>query len=123
MNAFLWILQILIALHTIMGAIWKFSNSEQTVASLSAIPHVVWLLLIAVEILCSLGLILPVLNKRFGKIIPLAAVCIAGEMLFFCIMNLMSAEKNFSEITYWLIVATLCGFLVYGRMKLKPVHV
>ena len=121
MNAFLWIIQILVALHTIMGAIWKFSNSEQTVNSLSAIPHGVWLLLIGVEILCSLSLILPVLNKRFGKMVPLAALCIVGEMLFFCIMNLMSPEKNFSEITYWLIVAALCAFLAYGRMKLKPI--
>ena len=43
MNILLWILQILLALHTTMGAVWKFSNSEQTVHSLSAIPHGVWL--------------------------------------------------------------------------------
>jgi hypothetical protein len=31
MNILLWILQILLALHTIVGAVWKFLNSEQTV--------------------------------------------------------------------------------------------
>jgi hypothetical protein len=40
MNILLWILQILLALHTAMGAVWKFSHSaEQTMPSLKAIPH------------------------------------------------------------------------------------
>lgn len=43
MNIGLWILQVLLALHTVMGSVWKFSNSEQTVPSLSAIPHGIWL--------------------------------------------------------------------------------
>lgn len=42
MNILLWVLQILLALHTVIGAVWKFSNSEQTVRSLNAIPHGVW---------------------------------------------------------------------------------
>ena len=42
-NVVLWILQVLLALHTAMGAVWKFSNSEQTVPSLQAIPHGAWL--------------------------------------------------------------------------------
>ena len=45
MNILLWVLQILLALHTAMGAVWKFSNSEQTVPSLKAIPHGAWLTL------------------------------------------------------------------------------
>ena len=60
MNILLWVLQILLALHTVMGAVWKFSNSaEQTVPSLKAIPHGVWLAMSVFELLCSLGLILP----------------------------------------------------------------
>ena len=62
MNILLWVLQILLALHTFIGAVWKFSNSEQTVPSLNAIPHVVWLAMGIIEILCSLGLILPALT-------------------------------------------------------------
>ena len=38
MNILLWILQILLALHTAVGAIWKFSNPAQNLPSLSAIP-------------------------------------------------------------------------------------
>lgn len=40
MHILLWGLQILIAIHTAIGAVWKFSNSpEQTMPSLSAIPQ------------------------------------------------------------------------------------
>ena len=31
MNVLLWILQILLALHTVTGAVWKFFNSEHSV--------------------------------------------------------------------------------------------
>ena len=51
MNILLWVLQILLALHTAIGAVWKFFNSEQTVPSLKAIPHGVWLSLSVIEIL------------------------------------------------------------------------
>jgi hypothetical protein len=57
MNILLWVLQILIAAHTAIGAVWKFSNSEQTVPSLKAIPHQVWLGMSVFELLCSVGLI------------------------------------------------------------------
>ena len=43
MNIVLWIFQILLALHTVAGAVWKFTNSEQSVGSLKAIPHSVWM--------------------------------------------------------------------------------
>ena len=43
MTISLWVLQIMLSLHTLMGALWKFSNSEQAVVSLKALPHGVWL--------------------------------------------------------------------------------
>src|ERR1041385_9175475 len=84
MNIFLWILQVLLALHTMMGAAWKLSNSEQAVPSLSAIPHGIWLLLIVVELLCAAALVVPGLSKRLGGLVPLGALGVAAEMLLFC---------------------------------------
>lgn len=55
MNIFLWVLQILLALHTAIGAVWKFSNPAQTVPSLSAIPNGVWLAMSVVELLCAVA--------------------------------------------------------------------
>jgi xanthine/uracil/vitamin C permease (AzgA family) len=120
MNIFLWILQILLALHTVMGAVWKFSNSEQTVPSLSAIPHGVWLSLIIFELLCSLALIVPAFYKPLSILAPIAAVCIAAEMLLFTGVHLYSGDASHGQMIYWLVVAAICAFIAYGRFVLKP---
>lgn len=120
MNILLWGFQILLALHTITGAVWKLSNSEQAVPSLSAIPHGGWLAMSVFEVLCSLGLILPAFSKRFAILAPVAALGIAGEMLLFSGVHLYSGDPNFGPMTYWLVVAAICAFIAYGRFVLKP---
>jgi uncharacterized membrane protein YphA (DoxX/SURF4 family) len=121
MNIFLWILQILLALHTLMGAVWKFSHSaEQTMPSLKAIPPGIWLAMGGFEILCSLCLILPAFYKPLAMLVPVAAICIAIEMLFFSGMHIYSGDKNYSSIIYWLVVAAVCAVIAYGRSVLKP---
>jgi hypothetical protein len=103
-----------------MGAAWKLSHSEQAVPSLRAIPHVVWLSLIGIELLCSVGLLLPAFQKRFRAAAPIAATCIAGEMLIFCALHLRSGEAKHGQMIYWLVVAAVCAFIAYGRFVLKP---
>jgi xanthine/uracil/vitamin C permease (AzgA family) len=120
MNILLWVLQILLAVHTIIGALWKFSNPEQTVESLNAIPHGVWMGMSVIELLCSLGLILALFNKSLGKLIPVAAVCITAEMLFFTGVHIFSGNANYSPVIYWLVVAAISAFIAYGRFALKP---
>ena len=120
MNALLWVLQVLLALHTAMGAVWKFSNSEKTVPSLKAIPHGVWLALSAIEIVCSLGLVLPALHGSLAILAPVAAACIAAEMLTFSWLHLRSRESHHGPMIYWLVVAALCAFVAYGRFVLEP---
>lgn len=120
MNILLWVLQILLALHTVIGAGWKLSNSEQAVPSLKAIPHEVWLAMAVFELLCSLGLVLPALNKPLAILAPVAAVCIAAEMLLFCGLHIRSGDANYGHVIYWLVVAAICAFIAYGRFVLKP---
>lgn len=120
MNILLWVLQVFLALHTVMGALWKFSNSEQTVPSLKAIPHEVWLAMSIFELLCSLGLILPAFNKSLASLTPIAAACIAAEMLLFCVLHIYSGDMNYGPMIYWLVVAAICAFIAYGRFVLKP---
>lgn len=122
MNILLWILQVLLALHTTVGAVWKFSNAEQTVPSLSVLPHVVWLALSILELLCAVALILPAVNKRLGKLAPLAASCIAAEMLVFCVVDLFSASPDYGHLWYWLVVAAFSAFIAYGRFVPKPIQ-
>lgn len=120
MNILLWVLQVLIALHTAIGAVWKFSNSERTVPSLNAIPHGAWLALSVVELLCSLCLILPAMSQPLAVLAPVAAAGIALEMLFFSGLHIKSGDPKYGPMYYWLVVAALCAFTAYGRFVLKP---
>ncbi len=121
MNILLWILQVLLALHTAMGAVWKFSNSERSVTALKSIPHGVWLGMSAFELLCCVGLVLPFLSKRLAILAPIAALCIAAEMLLYCGLYLHSGDTEYGQLVYWLVVACVCGFIAYGRLALAPV--
>jgi hypothetical protein len=121
MNILLWILQILLALHTAMGAFWKFSNSEQTVPSLSAIPHGAWLAISVVELACVVGLVIPLLYKPLAVLAPIAAIIIAAIMLLYCALHLVSGDPNYGQMIYWLAVAAFCAFIAYGRLVLRPV--
>ena len=103
-----------------MGAVWKFSNSEQAVPSLSALPHGVWLGLSAVELLCALALVLPALSAGIAFLVPVAAIVIAVEMLLFCVLHLVSGDPNHYQMVYWLVVAGICAFIAYGRLVMKP---
>ncbi len=120
MNLLLWILQGLLALHTLMGAVWKFSNSAQSVGSLKAIPHGVWLALSVIEIACAVCLVLPAVKKSLGILAPIAALVIAAEMLLFVAVHLGSGADKHGELGYWLVVAAFCAFVAYGRLVLKP---
>lgn len=121
MNILLWVLQILLALHTGIGAGWKFFNSEQTVPSLNAIPHGVWLAMSVVELLCSVCLILPAFSASLGILAPIAAACIAAEMLLFSGLHIYSGDANYGPMIYWLVVAAVCAFIAYGRWVPAPV--
>lgn len=120
MNILLWALQILLALHTAVGAVWKFSHSEQTVPPLKAIPHELWLVMAVIELLCSLGLVLPALAGPAAVLVPIAAACIAAEMLLFCALQIRSGDADYGHMAYWLVVAGVCGFIAYGRLALRP---
>jgi hypothetical protein len=121
MNILLWVLQVLLSLHTIVGAIWKFSHTaEQTMPSLKAIPHGVWLAMSGIELLCALCLLLPAFNKPLAILAPVAGVCIALEMLAFCGVHLASGAADFGPLIYWLVVAAIAGFIAFGRFVLKP---
>lgn len=120
MNVFLWVLQCLLALHTLAGAMWKLFNSEQTVPSLRAMPHGLWMGLIGLEVLCGVGLILPAFSKRLAVAVPIAAACIAAEMLLLCGFHVSSGSTDRGKMIYWLVVAAVSVFIAYGRLAIKP---
>jgi uncharacterized membrane protein YphA (DoxX/SURF4 family) len=119
MNILLWVLQILLALHTAVGAVWKFSHSaEQTMPSLKAITPSVWLAMSMLELLCSICLVLPAFYEPVAVLVPLAAILVAIEMLAFSGLHIYSGDSNYGPIIYWLVVAAICAFIAYGRLAL-----
>ncbi len=123
MNALLWTVQVLLALHTLMGAGWKLANSERAVPALSAMPHALWVGLSPLELLCSLCLVLPFFNKSLAMLVPVAAMCIAAEMLLFAGVYFASGSKESGQLVYWIVVALVCAFVAYGRIGLAPLQV
>ncbi|MGC4118749.1 MAG: DoxX family protein [Myxococcales bacterium] len=119
-KAALWILQVLLALHTAMGALWKLSNSVQTVPSLSAIPQGVWLALSGLEALCVVALLAPAVAKRLAPLAPLAAAAIATEMVLFTAVHLATGHPVDGQVAYWAVVAVLCAVLALGRAARRP---
>jgi DoxX-like family len=119
-NIFLWVLQALMAFHTATGAVWKFSNSEQAVPTLEAIPHGAWLGLGVIELVCAVALVLPAIYAPSGKAMPFAAAFVVAEMLLFTGLHVASGATDKGPVVYWLVVAAICGFLAYGRFALKP---
>lgn len=75
MNILLWVLQALLALHTFTGAVWKWSNPEQTVPSLKAIPHGIWLAMSVADCLRQAR----VETHPSLKIAGVAAMCGSGR--------------------------------------------
>lgn len=120
MTIFLWVLQVLLALHTAIGAGWKLFNSQQTVPTLSALPNGVWMGLIPVELICAAGLVLPALVPSLGFLVPIAAIGIAAEMLLFSGVHLSSGAEDHGPMIYWLGVAVICGVIALGRWVMAP---
>ncbi|EKF76063.1 hypothetical protein A11A3_01175 [Alcanivorax hongdengensis A-11-3] len=121
MNITLWFLQTALALHTAVGAIWKFSHSaQQTMVSLQAIPHSLWVGMAIVELVASVLLILPMFSRPAGRLVPLAALFIMLEMLVFCLLYLSGGQQGVGPLAYWLVVAAIAAWIAYGRYKRKP---
>ncbi|QLY27169.1 hypothetical protein [Bdellovibrio sp. KM01] len=116
MNILLWVLQVLMALHTGLGAAWKFTKTaEETNPSLAMIPYGIWVALAIIELLCAAGLVVPGYLKRYTSLISISALIIVFEMLMFCALSIFSGTVDYASITYWLVVAAICGFIAFGR--------
>jgi hypothetical protein len=120
MNFVLWILQVLLALHTAIGAGWKLFNSEQAVPSLAAIPSAAWMALIPLELLFAIGLVVPAVAPSLGWMVPVAAIGIALEMLVFSGVHLRAGAEDNGPMYYWLGVAAVCAVIALGRQFVAP---
>jgi hypothetical protein len=127
MNILLWVLQILVAAFCSMGAAWRFLNYEQAskdIASLKALSYGMWNAIGAFEIVCALCLILPGVFNVKTILTPIAAACLAVELLLVSGLHVhfFGFQLRATNPAMWSIVlAILAVFIAYGRIALKPI--
>ncbi|MNY77709.1 hypothetical protein D3C86_2177090 [compost metagenome] len=74
-----------------------------------------------IEILCAIGFVIPALIPSLQMAAPIAALCIAAEMLLLCGVHIFSGNiGNVGPMVYWLVIAIICAFIAYGRLVLRP---
>ncbi len=122
MNILLWVLQILAAL--IYGAsglmkVFMFDKVSEGVPSFGALPREAWMALGIVELVCTVGLIVPAAFRWHAGSTVVAATVLAIESLLF-----IGVHVNYGEMTpivMSVVLGFLMAFIAYGRMVLKPI--
>ena len=122
MNILLWVLQVLAAvLYGASGVmkVFLFDKVSGDVPSFGALPRGGWLALGLVELVCTVGLIVPAAFRWHPTLTVVAATVLAIESLVF-----IGVHVRYHEITPVILSAMLgllMAFIAYGRMVLKPI--
>ncbi len=122
MNILLWVLQVLAAL--LYGAsgvmkVFMFDKVSGDVPSFGALPREAWRTLGILELVCTVGLIVPAAFRWQPKLTVVAAAVLAIESLVF-----IGVHVKYREITPIVmsgVLGILMAFVAYGRMVLKPI--
>jgi uncharacterized membrane protein YphA (DoxX/SURF4 family) len=121
MNILLWILQVLGAL--VYGAsgimkVFMFERISADVQSFGALPRHVWTTLGIIELVCTVGLIVPGALRWKPSLTVVAATALAIESLVFIWVHVQYRE--IPPIIMSGVLGLLMAFIAYGRMTLKP---
>lgn len=122
MNVLLWVLQVLAAL--VYGSsgvmkVWMFEKISADVRSFDALPRGAWTALGILELVCTVGLIVPSALHWRPTLTVAAATVLALESLVFIWVHVKSNEVP--PIIVSAVLGLLMAFIAYGRMFLKPI--
>ncbi len=122
LNILLWVLQVLAALLYAASGVMKvfmFDNISKQDQSFSALPRKVWTSLGILELVCTVGLIVPAAFHWQPELTVVAATILTIESLVF-----VWVHSRFSQTTPIVLSAVLgliMAFIAYGRMFLQPI--
>jgi uncharacterized membrane protein YphA (DoxX/SURF4 family) len=122
MNILLWVLQVLTALlYAASGVmkVFRFDKISAEVPSFGALPREAWMALGILELVCTVGLIVPAAFHWQPALSVVAAAVLAIESLMF-----IWVHAKYGEITPIImsgVLGLLMAFIAYGRMVLKPI--
>jgi hypothetical protein len=123
MNILLWVIQILLALQCVSGALWRithYDDAASTIASVQALPYRAWVLIGVFEVVCALGLVLPGLLKLPSKWVTAAALALVVEQLLLTLLHgwFFGIHPQATNPATWTFIgAVMAGIVVRGRKK------
>jgi len=121
MNILLWVLRVLAALLYVASGVMKvfmFDKVSEQSPSFGALPREAWMALGILELVCTVGLIVPA-AFHWQSTLTVAATILAIESLVF-----VWVHAKYGEITPIILsgaLGLLMAFVAYGRMVLKPI--
>lgn len=121
MNILLWVLQGLAAV--LYGGsegmkLFMFDKVSKDLPSFGALPRRVWAALGVVELVCTVGLIVPAAFHWKPALTGLAAAVLAIESLVFVGVHVKYRET--ATIVMCVVLGLLMAFVAYGRLVLVP---
>jgi hypothetical protein len=122
MNIFLWALQVLTAfLYGASGImkVFMFDKIREGVQSFGALPRGAWLALGLLELVCTVGLIVPAAFHWQPVLTVVAATVLATESLVFVGVHVKYREM--APIIMSIVLGLVMAFIAYGRMVLSPI--
>jgi uncharacterized membrane protein YphA (DoxX/SURF4 family) len=122
MNILLWVLQILAALLYAASGVMKsfmFDKASDGVPSFGALPRKAWMALGILELVCTVGLIVPAAFHWQPTLTVVAATVLAIESLVFVWVH--ARYREIAPIVLSCALGLLMAFIAYGRIVLKPI--
>ena len=122
MNILLWVIQVLAALLYAASGVMKvflFDKVSEGVPSFGALPRKAWMALGILELVCTVGLIVPAAFHWHPALTVVAATVLAIESLVF--VGVHVKYREITPILMSVVLGLLMAFIAYGRMVLQPI--
>ena len=122
MNILLWTLQVVAALLYAASGVMKvfmFDKVSADVPSFGALPREAWMALGILELVCTVGLIVPSGFHWHPRLTVLAAAVLAVESLVFIWVHV--EYREIAPMIVSGVLGLLMAFIAYGRAALKPI--
>ena len=122
MNTLLWVLQVLAAL--LYGAsgvmkVFMFDKVSGDVPSFGALPRQAWMALGILELVWTVGLIVPAAFHWHPVLTVVAAAALAIESIVFVWVHVKYRE--ITPIVMSVVLGLVTAFIAYGRTVLSPI--
>ena len=123
MNILLWVLQVLAAFMYGASGVMKvfmFDKISEGIPSFGALPRQAWMALGVLELVCTVGLIVPAAFGWQPALTVVAATVLAVESLVF--IGVHARYREIAPIILSGVLGLLMAFIAYGRMVLSPIE-